>query len=291
MSSHLNHDNRARYVLFPLQWPKIWDAYKQAQKTAWIAEEIHLGVDRLHWKTFLTQDERKFLSIIFTAFAAFGRIIMESLVHRFCAEVDIPEARCFYSVQMTIENVHAEVYSRFVHEILHDSIERQQLSSALNVQPVKAKTEWCLNWLQSSTSDLPTRVVALAVVEGIFLSSSFATVFWFGHRGLIPGVARATELISRDEGRHTRFACLLYKELDSPVPEATVHAMILEAVELEHAFFAFALPRAYSDMNVQLMRDYVEFIADQLLSSLGFTPLFYSNNPVCIPCLLYPVRR
>lgn len=197
------------------------------------------------------------------------------------------------------ENVHAETYSRFIQELVPTEAERKQLFSAITDVPVvKAKGDWCLRWINSQTHDFSTRLIAFAIVEGIFFSSSFAAVFWIRHRGLMPGLGQANQMISRDEGMHMRFACLLYKELGTVVPEATVHAMVLEAVELEHAFFAggfvFSAGTYYSDcrnwiaalpdplvgMNVQLMRDYVEYIGDYLLSTLGYRQLFYSKNPV-----------
>ncbi|KAI0684408.1 putative ribonucleoside-diphosphate reductase small chain B [Earliella scabrosa] len=270
----------SRFVLFPIRYPKIWDAYKTAQRSAWTAEEIALSVDRLHWNAVLTDSERDFLSMILGFFAASDGIVVENLAQRFCAEVDIPEARCFYGMQMMIENVHAETYSRFIQELVPTDLEQKRLFSAVNNIPaVKAKAAWCVRWIESKEHDFSTRLIAFAIVEGIFFSSSFAAIFWIRHRGLMPGLGQANQMISRDEGMHMRFACLLYKEIGSPVPEGVVHSMVLEAVEFEHAFFAAALPRDLAGMNVQLMRDYVEYVGDYLLSILGYSPLFYSKNP------------
>ncbi|KAI0710042.1 putative ribonucleoside-diphosphate reductase small chain B [Earliella scabrosa] len=274
------HPDFSRFVLFPIHYPKIWDAYKTAQRSAWTAEEIVLNADRQHWSGVLTDSERNFLSMILAFFAASDGIVVENLAQRFCAEVNIPEARCFYGLQIMIENVHAETYSRFIQELVPTNVEQKRLFSAVNNIPaVKAKAAWCVKWIESKEHDFSTRLIAFAIVEGIFFSSSFAAIFWIRHRGLMPGLGQANQLISRDEGMHMRFACLLYNEIGTPVSEGTVHSMVLEAVEFEHAFFAAALPFALAGMNVQLMRDYVEYVADYLLSLLGYPPLFYSKNP------------
>ncbi|TFK85009.1 putative ribonucleoside-diphosphate reductase small chain B [Polyporus arcularius HHB13444] len=269
-----------RLVLYPIKYPDIWSAYKTAQASFWTAEEIDLSTDIEHWRNKLTNDERAFFSLILAFFAASDGIVNENLVERFCAEVQVPEARCFYGFQVMMENVHAETYARFLLTLVNDSEEQRRLFSAASVIPtIKAKADWCFRWIEDHTLPFSTRLIVFAAVEGIFFSSSFAAIFWLKSRGLMPGLSHSNELISRDEGLHTNFACLLHRHLSSQTDAATVRTIIREAVELEQAFFTDALPFRLPGMNADLMSTYIEYIADRLLLSLDFAPLFDKENP------------
>ncbi|KAI0710061.1 putative ribonucleoside-diphosphate reductase small chain B [Earliella scabrosa] len=279
-TSRILQPDDSRFVLFPIKFPALWKAYKDAQSSFWTAEEVHLGSDRDDWNTRLTTDERTFISVILAFFAASDGIVVENLAQRFCAEVQIPEARCFYGFQIMIENVHAEIYSRLLVELIPDLAEQTRLLNGLNTIPaVRAKGDWCLRWITNTDHDFAIRLIAFAIVEGIFFSSSFAAIFWLRSRRLMPGFAFSNELIARDEGMHTSFACLLFRHLSARVPAVDVYDMVDEAVKLEHAFFKAALPVPLIGMNVILMKDYVEYVADFLLEQLGYDAFYGKANP------------
>ncbi|KAI0349448.1 putative ribonucleoside-diphosphate reductase small chain B [Trametes cingulata] len=274
------HVDEGRFVMHPIRYPKIWSAYKTAQSAFWTAEEIDLTVDIAHWNEKLTTSERAFFSMLLGFFAASDGIVNENLVQRFCAEVQIPEARCFYGFQMMMENIHAETYSLFLLSLIRDPEEQRNLfRSILTVPAVKAKADWCLAWIENHGRPFATRLVAFAAVEGIFFSSSFAAIFWLKSRGLMPGLAQSNELISHDEGLHTSFACLLHQHLLEKAPRDTINTIIHEAVELEQAFFRDTLPTRLPGMNAELMADYIEYIADRLLVLLGCSPRYGKANP------------
>ncbi|TFK85156.1 putative ribonucleoside-diphosphate reductase small chain B [Polyporus arcularius HHB13444] len=270
----------SRFVLFPLKFPDIWAAYKLAQASFWTPAEIDFSYDVQHWNEILTEDERSFLSTILAFFAASDGIVVENLAARFCAEVQIAEARCFYGYQIMMENIHSETYAILIQELICDAEQQARLFSALETMPsVRAKADWCIRWITSADADFATRLVAFAIVEGVFFSSSFAAIFWIRSRGLLPGLCMSNELIARDEGMHARFACILTGHLRKKATQDVVHSMMIEAVTLEHQFFEAALPRGLNGMNVRLMRDYVEYVADFLLVKLGVPVLFGKRNP------------
>ncbi|KAI0682584.1 putative ribonucleoside-diphosphate reductase small chain B [Earliella scabrosa] len=282
----------SRFVLFPIRYPKLWAAYKTAHQCIWTAGEIDFTKDRVQWNAALSEEERQFLSIILAFFAASDGIVVENLVQRFCNEVATPEARCFYGIQMMMENIHAEVYSRAVQELVGDKNEQDRLFHGFQNMPVvKAKADWCLRWIDDAEKTFSTRLIAFAIVEGVFFSSSFAAIFWLRQRGLMPGLVQANAMIARDEGLHVSFACLLYEHVQMPVDSALIYAMIAEAVDLEHAFFEAALPRPLIGMNSTLMRQYVEYVADFLLKQLGVPPLYNALNPFAFMQTIIVERR
>ncbi|RDX51346.1 putative ribonucleoside-diphosphate reductase small chain B [Lentinus brumalis] len=269
-----------RFVLFPIRYAELWNMYKLAQASFWTPADIDLSCDAVQWKELLTIDERSLMSTVLAFFAASDGIVVENLATRFCGEVQIAEARCFYGYQIMIENVHAETYSMLVQALISDVEEQYRLFSALSTMPsVKAKADWCLRWINAPEIDFATRLVAFAIVEGIFFSSSFAVIFWFKSRGLLPGLCMSNELIARDEGLHTLFACVLMNHLQRKAPFDAVRTMISEAVQLEQRFFEAALPRSLNGMTAALMHDYVEYVGDFLLRELGFPAIYGKRNP------------
>ncbi|KAI1782636.1 putative ribonucleoside-diphosphate reductase small chain B [Ganoderma leucocontextum] len=274
------HADSNRFVLFPIRYPTLWQAYKDAQKSFWTTEEIDFSGDLSDWTNVLNDAERSLLSVILAFFASSDGIVAENLVHQFCAEVQAPEARCFYGFQIMMENVHAETYTRFLQELVMDETELRRLFGAVNTIPtVKRKVDWCLEWFDRTAYTFGTRLIAFAIVEGVFFSSSFAAIFWIRSRGLLPGLCHSNELIMRDEGQHMDFACRLYKVLDEVVPEVIVHEMISEAVSHEQAFFADTLPNGLRGLNANLMNQYVEYVADFLLWRLGYATMYGQTNP------------
>ncbi|XP_014421591.2 ribonucleoside-diphosphate reductase subunit M2 B isoform X1 [Camelus dromedarius] len=268
-----------RFVIFPIQYPDIWKMYKQAQASFWTAEEVDLSKDLPHWNK-LKSDEKYFISHILAFFAASDGIVNENLVERFSQEVQVPEARCFYGFQILIENVHSEMYSLLIDTYIRDPKKREFLFNAIETMPyVKKKADWALRWIADRKSTFGERVVAFAAVEGIFFSGSFAAIFWLKKRGLMPGLTFSNELISRDEGLHCDFACLMFRYLVNKPSEERVREIIVNAVEIEQEFLTEALPVGLIGMNCVLMKQYIEFVADRLLTELGFSKVFQAENP------------
>ncbi|XP_064486444.1 ribonucleoside-diphosphate reductase subunit M2 B-like [Ornithodoros turicata] len=275
----LLRDNPRRFVVFPIEYPDIWRMYKKAEASFWTAEEVDLGKDLPHWNS-LKPDERHFISHVLAFFAASDGIVNENLVERFSKEVQLTEARCFYGFQIAIENVHSEMYSLLIDTYIKDTAERQRLFNAIETMPcIKKKADWALKWIADKDSSFGERCVAFAAVEGIFFSGSFASIFWLKKRGLMPGLTFSNELISRDEGLHTDFACLMFSHLVHKPSKERVLDIITEAVVIEQEFLTDALPVALIGMNCALMRKYIEFVADRLLLELGCEKHYNSENP------------
>ncbi|THH33591.1 hypothetical protein EUX98_g550 [Antrodiella citrinella] len=269
-------ESKRRFVLFPIQYHEIWRMYKKAQASFWTAEEIDLSHDLVDWNDRLNDNERHFISHVLAFFAASDGIVNENLVERFSGEVQAAEARCFYGFQIMMENIHAETYSLLIDTYIKDPNERDYLFDAIETVPcIKKKADWALRWISDKESSFGERLVAFAAVEGVFFSGSFASIFWIKKRGLMPGLTHSNELISRDEGMHTDFACLLFEHLKRRPHPDVVLKIITEAVEIEKEFLSVDL----IGMNVRLMHQYIEFVADHLLLSLGNTKHYKSSNP------------
>lgn len=278
LSEPILEENKDRFVLFPIKHRAIWEMYKQAEASFWTAEEIDLSSDLIHWEHNLTEEERYFIKHVLAFFAASDGIVNENLAVNFMQEAQYPEARCFYGFQIMIENIHSEAYSLLIDTYIKDGKEKDYLFHAIDTVPcVKKKAEWALRWI--SKGHFNERLVAFAAVEGIFFSGSFCSIFWLKKRGLMPGLSFANELISRDEGLHCDFACLLYAQLRHKLPVATLQEIIRSAVEIEREFVRDALPVRLIGMNADLMCQYIEFVADRLLVSLGVPKLYNTTNP------------
>nr|XP_026694515.1 ribonucleoside-diphosphate reductase subunit M2 isoform X2 [Ciona intestinalis] len=272
-------ENPRRFVIFPIQYHDIWQMYKKAEASFWTVEEVDLSKDMVHWEA-LKPNERKFISHVLAFFAASDGIVNENLVERFAQEVQITEARFFYGFQIAIENIHSEMYSLLINTYIRDTHEREFLFNAIETLPcVRKKAEWALKWISDSESTYAERIIAFASVEGIFFSGSFAAIFWLKKRGLMPGLTFSNELISRDEGLHCDFACLMFKHLLHKPSEARVVEIVKDAVTIEQEFLTDALPVALIGMNNKLMKQYIEFVADRLLVELGCSKVFKVENP------------
>lgn len=264
--------------MFPIQYPQIWEMYKKAEASFWTAEEVDLSSDLRHWET-LTPDEKHFITHVLAFFAASDGIVLENLAGRFMKEVQVAEARAFYGFQIAIENIHSEMYSLLLETYIKDFAEKTRLFHAIETVPcVAKKAKWALNWIDGSES-FAERLVAFACVEGIFFSGSFCSIFWLKKRGLMPGLTYSNELISRDEGLHCDFACLLYSLLRTKLSKERVRGIVKEAVEIEREFVCDALPCALVGMNAGLMSQYIQFVADRLLAALGYGKLYGVANP------------
>lgn len=272
-------ENPSRFVLFPIQHDAIWSMYKLHVASFWTAEEIDLSQDITDWKQKLNDDERHFIKHVLAFFAASDGIVNENLVLNFMREVQLPEARCFYGFQVAMENIHAETYSLLIDTYIQDSAEKNKLFNAIDTIPcVKKKAEWALRWIENAPS-FAHRLVAFAAVEGIFFSGSFCAIYWLKKRGLMPGLSFSNELISRDEGLHCDFACLLYSMLQEKLDPKEVESIIAEAVRFEIEFVSEALPVNLIGMNADMMAQYLKFVADRLLVSLGNNRIYNVTNP------------
>lgn len=271
-------ENKDRFVLFPIQHDDIWEFYKKAEASFWTAEEIDLSQDLKDWEN-LSEGEQHFVSHVLAFFAASDGIVNENLAENFVAEVQYTEAKFFYGFQIAIENIHSETYSLLIDTYVKDSVEKDRLLHAIDTMDlVKKKAEWALRWIDNG--GFAERLIAFAAVEGIFFSGSFCSIFWLKKRGLMPGLSFSNELISRDEGLHCDFACLLYNNhLVNKLPKETVVEIIKDAVEIEKEFVTEALPVKLIGMNSDLMCQYIEFVADRLLEELGCPRVFNSTNP------------
>lgn len=267
-----------RFVLFPIKYAEIWSMYKKAEASFWTAEEIDLSQDLVDWGK-LTDNEQHFIKHVLAFFAASDGIVNENLVVNFMQDVTIPEARCFYGFQIAIENIHAETYSLLIDTYIKDGVEKDKMFNAIEtLDCVKKKSQWALNWIDTAPS-FAHRLIAFAAVEGIFFSGSFCSIFWLKKRGLMPGLSFSNQLISRDEGLHCDFACLLYSMLENKLSTQEVYQIICDAVEAEKEFVSDALPVSLIGMNAEMMKQYIEFVADRLLLSLGYPKVYNAENP------------
>jgi len=271
-------ENPKRFVMFPIQYPLVWEMYKKHEASFWTAEEIDLHSDSKDWDN-LTANEQHFITHVLAFFAASDGIVLENLGAQFSTEVQIPEARAFYGFQMAMENIHSETYSLLIEQYIKDPNEKEKVFDAIHTMPaVRAKAHWAMQWMNHENS-FAERVVAFAAVEGILFSGSFCAIYWLKKRGLMPGLTFSNELISRDEGLHADFACLLYKMLQNQLPEDVVHDIIRGAVDVEREFICEALSCDLIGMNNKQMTKYIEFVADRLLTALGHSKLYGATNP------------
>ncbi len=272
-------ENPDRYVMFPIAHDDVWQMYKKMMDCFWRAEEIDLSKDLKHWNT-LKDEEKYFVKMILAFFAASDGIVLENLGQRFLTEVQIPEARATYGFQLMMENIHSEVYSLLIDTYIKNKDEKIKLFKAIDNFPcIKKKADWAIKWINDNRSNFATRLIAFACVEGIFFSGAFCSIYWLKKRGLMPGLTFSNELISRDEGMHTDFAVLLFKKLLKKPKKSKVAEIIKDAVEIEKEFITQALPCKLIGMNSDLMKQYIEFVADRLMLQLGFDKIYNKSNP------------
>ena len=272
-------ENPNRFTLFPIKDDDIWTAYKLQQRATWTAEEIDYSADLNDWET-LSDDEKYFIENILAFFAGSDGIVLENLIQNFCNDVQLPEAKCVYAYQAYIENVHSEVYSLLIDTYVKNEQRKKECFNAIEQIPcVKKKADWAMKWISSDKS-FAHRLIAFSVVEGVFFSGSFCAIFWLKSKGrMVKTLGKSNDLIARDEGMHTDFAILLYHKLDTRLEESVVHDIFSEAVEIEKEFICDSLKCSLIGMNKDLMSEYIEFVADRLLTQLGYSKLFNTVNP------------
>jgi ribonucleoside-diphosphate reductase subunit M2 len=272
-------ENKNRYVLFPIQYPDIYEMYKKAAASYWVTDEINFQQD-LNDLEKMSENERYFINHVLAFFAASDGVVMENLSLRFSNEVPVPEVRQFYAFQNAIEAVHSETYSVLIDTYVKDHQEQLSLFNAVdNFPAIREKAEWAIKWINDTTAPFSQRLVAFAIVEGLFFSASFCAIFWLRERGLLPGLSFANQLISRDESMHTEFACLMYSKLKNRLSRDIVNQMIDEAVQIEMKFITESIPCNMIGMNADLMKDYIMYIADRLMIMLGYEKMYEKSNP------------
>lgn len=277
-SEYLLKENSNRFVMFPVKHNDIWEAFQNHRKAIWFEHEIDLVPDLKDWQK-LKDGEKYFIKHVLAFFASSDGIVMENLGVRFFDEIQIPEARAFYSIQLFIENIHSIMYSQLIDTYISDAKEKDSLFRAVETIPsIKRKADWAMKWIKSSDS-FATRLVAFAAVEGIFFSGSFCCIYWLNERGIMPGLCKSNEFIARDEGMHTDFACLLYKNyINNKLPDNKLYEIISNAVEIESEFITESLPCNLLGMNSELMKQYIKYVANRLVIQLGYNEIY----PNCI---------
>lgn len=272
--------NPNRFTLFPIKHQDIWKFYKKHVDSFWVAEEIDLSTDLRDWNDKLSENERFFITQILAFFVVSDGIVLENLLTRFMSDVQYPEARCFYGFQIAMENVHSEVYSLLIDTYVQDPVEKHKLFHAIETMPIiKSKTDWAIRWLSSDLL-FAERLLAFAIIEGVFFCGSFCAIFWLKKRNLMKGMAFSNEFISRDESLHCEFATLLYKNhVHNKPDDKRVYEIIGEAVELETDFITNSIKVEMIGMNSELMCEYIKYVADHLLQRLGHPKLYGASNP------------
>jgi len=275
----LLQENPNRFVLFPIEYPKLYEIYKRAEGSFWTVGEIDLSKDNKDWEN-LTNDEKFFIKNVIGFFAGSDGIIMENLAVRFMREIQIAEARAFYSYQIFNESIHSETYSLLIDTYIKDKDEKMQIFNSIeNIPSIAKKAKWAFKWIENKEVSFATRLIAFAIVEGIFFSGSFCAIYWLKKRGLMPGLTFSNELISKDEGMHCEFACLLYEMIKNKVNQNTVEEIFMEAIEIEKEFITESIPCALIGMNAKMMKQYIEYVADRLLLQLGYEKIWKVENP------------
>jgi ribonucleoside-diphosphate reductase beta chain len=279
MSCPILDSTKNRYVMFPIQDQEIWQMYKTQVDCFWRPEEIDLSKDLNHWNN-LSEEEQYFISMILAFFAGSDGLVLENLAIRFMGDVQLPEARAFYGFQIAMENIHSITYSLLIETYIKHQETKDKLFNAMENYPcIKLKSDWAQKWIQDSSSNFATRLVAFACIEGIFFSGAFCSIFWLKKRGLMPGLTFSNELISRDEALHTEFAVLLYSKLEIKISESVFNSIVKDAVEIETEFICNALPCRLIGMNSQMMTQYIQFVADRLCIQLGYDKIYNVSNP------------
>jgi ribonucleoside-diphosphate reductase beta chain len=278
MQEPILQENPNRFVIFPIEHNDIWEFYKQHQAAFWTAEEVDLSNDIRDWQN-LTDNERYFIKNILSFFASSDGIVNENLAENFLKEVQYPEAKFFYGIQIAMENIHSLMYSLLIDTYISNHQEKIESFRALEYLPaVQKKAKWALDWIENAS--FQERLVAFAAVEGIFFSGSFCSIFWLKSRGLMQGLCNANALIFKDENLHCDFAIhLTNNHVVNKPSEARIKEILLSALEIEKEFITESLPVSLIGMNSNLMKQYLEFVTDGLLVKFGCKKEFNVEQP------------
>lgn len=272
-----------RFVAFPInpKYQDLWDLYMKQEAAFWRAWEIDYSADIDDWHHKLDDNERSFIEKVLAFFAASDGIVNENLLMNFANEVQISEARAFYAIQIADEQVHNVSYSLLIDTLIKDVVHKASLFNAIEeYECVKKKANWAMKWMDPETQPFAIRLIAFAVIEGIFFSGSFCSIFWLkDHNKMVKALGHSNELISRDEGLHVEFAVTLFKHLVNKPKESIVFDIFRDAVDHEKEFICDAIPCDMIGMKKESMSQYIEFVSDRLLTQLGYSKIFNVNNP------------
>jgi ribonucleotide reductase beta subunit family protein with ferritin-like domain len=274
-------EKSSQYTLYPIKYRSIYDNYKCQQKQNWVVEEIDLSVDIIHWDTLLNHNDRKFIMHVLAFFAAADGIVNANIKENLIDVVKIKEGECAYGKQFDMENVHGEMYSLLIDTFIKEGILKKKLINAIRTMPaVKKKATWCKKWIDSDKT-YAHKLIAFSIVEAVFFSGSFASIFWLKTRpgSIMPGLRKSNKFIARDEGLHVELACKLYQLLTNRLKEDVVHEMMREAVLIEDEFINASLPCRLLGMNADLMSQYIKYVVDRLLIQLGYNKMYNVENP------------
>lgn len=270
----LSVDNN-RFVVFPIKYQNIWHMYKLAQSSFWTAEELSFTQKDLDEWNSLDSKVKYFLENQLAFFAGSDGIVIENLASRFCSEIAIPEAKCFYTFQMAIEAVHSETYSLLIDTYIKDEGKKQHLFNAIDTIPtIRKKADWALKYIDDKEATFSMRLIAFAIVEGVFFSGAFASIYFIKEQGILEALTFSNELISRDESLHTEFAVLLHSLIKNKPSEKAVHGMFKEAVSIEIEFITESIPCSLLGLNSDMMATYIQYVADRLIKQLGYSPIY-----------------
>lgn len=267
-------DKYDRLTIEPIMFKDVWHMYKKHEASIWHAHEVKLDKDSEDWHA-LEENERYFLKHVLAFFASSDMIVAENLVVRFMKEIKMIEACVFYGFQLVMENIHSEVYSNIIVVYVPDPTERDALLNAVTTVPcIKKKALWAKKWIDTNSS-FAERLVAFAIVEGVFFSGAFCSIYWMNERGKLPGLSKANEFIARDEGLHVEFACLLYTNyVNNKLSPERFNEIMTNAVECEIEFITQALPCTLLGMSAESMIEYIKFVANRLAVQLGHDEIY-----------------
>lgn len=278
----LTSPSEDRFVMHPIKYPKTWEWFEKQCAHVWLWHEVtdKFDIDRDHWKNKLNDDERHFIELTLAFFAISDGVVGENLVGNFCNEVQLSEARANYDIQNFIERVHNITYSLLITNLIDDPVKCDKLLHAVENYPIIEKMiNWTKKWMDPNTRTFAERLIGFAVVEGVFFSGPFASIFWLRERQLLPGLSKANEFISRDEGFHRDFACHLYKDLVvNKVSINRAHEIIIEGTEIACEFVTVSLPVRLIGMNEHQMQEYIKYIADHLAVSMNLPKIYNASN-------------
>ena len=252
--------------------------YKSSVASFWVPDEISLTDDLKDWDK-LDEDEKSFILLVLSFFSASDFIVNENLDSDFSEQITIPEYKMFIHFQEMMEDIHTRTYQTLIQTFVPNEDKRDLLFNGIkNYSTIKRKADWARKWIAEGS--FVQRLVAFACVEGIFFSGSFCSIFWLKKRGLMPGLCHSNELIARDEGMHRDLACLVYRNyIVNKLPNLTVIDIIKDAVEVESEFVDECLPYKLKGMNAELMKQYIQFVADNLSVELVGKKIFNVENP------------
>jgi ribonucleotide reductase beta subunit family protein with ferritin-like domain len=280
MDEPLLQENENRFVMFPIKYNDVWTMYKKQLDSFWRVEEVNVFKDLFDWKK-LKENEKMFIKLVLGFFAASDGIVTENLAQRFMNDIQVPEVRAFYGMQIFIENIHSEMYATLIDTYITENEEKTRLFQSIrNYECIQRKAQWAQKWISSQDATFAMRLVAFAIVEGIFFSASFCSIYWLKKRGIMPGLTLSNDFISRDEALHVEFAVLLYSKLVNRLQPELFQEIMKEAVDAEKQFVMEALPVKLIGMNADLMCQYVEFVSNRLCLQLGYEKIYENaSNP------------